>query len=505
MDKPRQRTLVFCTAYTHGSAGPFYTWNQRYRTWVDAIRSTALDYDQILLIDDGSASLPDWPDVTIVRSGDDIRCDAPLVLYHFREHLGRRAVSDFPGWVRSFFFAATYAQANGFEKVVHIEADAFLISHRIQQYVNDINDGWVTLFCPLFARPESGIQIIAGSALERYRAFAEQPVDALAGAVIETTLPFTHIETSFIGDRYGEYLDYVPVQAEWCMQAVPTGKIPLDAFYWWLPKRSPPEAAAAPVIVAPPVGEQGRTHGGAWYTDFFWHFDKMLKPRRYFEVGTHIGDSLRAFSCDAVCVDPHFSLQPDVLQARRRTYLYQGTSDEFFGTDDLSRLFPEGFDVAFLDGLHHAEVLLRDFINAEARSTANSVIFLHDCLPLNERMTERSQRLDPEEDEATRDFWTGDVWKVMVALKECRPDLRMHYIDCGPSGLVACLNPNPIVTTLRDRYADILAGFDRLRLSEFGFDRLWSLFPTLSSRSLMSDSTNMAAVFGHRWDATPDV
>src|SRR5450631_3652660 len=94
--------------------GPWYTWDQRYRAWLDGIRSSELEYDQVLIIDDGSAALPDWPDTVIVRDTDPDGSEAPIVLYHFTEHLGRRSVSDFPGWVRSFFFAARYAVANGF-------------------------------------------------------------------------------------------------------------------------------------------------------------------------------------------------------------------------------------------------------------------------------------------------------------------------------------------------------------------------------------------------------
>jgi hypothetical protein len=496
MDKPRQKTLVFCTAYTHAAAGAFYTWQQRYRTWVDAIRSTSLTYDQVLLIDDGSATLPDWPDLQILRGGDDLTTDAPLVLYHFAHHLGRRAISDFPGWVRSFLFAARFAEANQFEKIIHVEADGFLISRRIQQYVNDVQTGWVTFFCPLFQRPESGIQIIAGEAIRSYAKFAKQPVESLAGAVIETTLPFTHVETGFIGDRFGEYLDYVPRHADWCMQAVPNGSIPLDAFFWWLPRTPAGENTPVPQpSLLTDIGVDLGQHCGLWYTDFFWHFDKLRKPQTFFEIGTNAGHSLRCFSCDAVCVDPHFVLEADVIAARRRTYLYQGTSDEFFSSNDLSRIFPDGFEVAFLDGLHHAEVLLRDFISTERHSRAGSVIFMHDCLPLNERMAERERRWDETESEATRDFWTGDVWKVMVALKNYRPDLKVYYLDCGPAGLAVCMNPNRNSTMLSEQYDEIVAGFSQLNLQGFGFKDLWTLFPMLDSKKLIEDTASMKRVF----------
>jgi len=501
---PRQKTLVFCTAYTHRDAGAFYTWNQRYRTWVDAVRDTALDYDQLLLIDDGSSTLPEWSDLTVLRAKDALRTDAPLVLFHFDDHRGRRAVSDFPGWVRSFFFAATFARANGFAKIVHIEADGFLISRRIQQYVNDIRDGWVGLFCPLFKRPESGVQIIAGTAIKAYEDFASQPVDALAGVVIETALPFTHVEKSFTGDRFGEYLDYVPIQVDWCMQAVPNGRVPPELFFWWLPKRPPPETAAPAVEMRVQKAGCELVHRGVWYTDFFWHFDKILRPLVYFEIGTNAGHSLRCFSCDAVCVDPHFVLETDVLQARKRALFYQGTSDAFFADGDLSRMFPDGIDVAFLDGLHHAETLLRDFINTEKHCREGSVIFVHDCLPLNERMAERERRWDETEDEETRDYWTGDVWKILIALKERRPDLKIIYLNCGPSGLVACLNPDRGSTVLQENYHQIVDRLAGLELASVGFKSLWTMFPMFNSRSLIEDPSNMKTVFGDRWSIMSD-
>jgi hypothetical protein len=127
------------------------------------------------------------------------------------------------------------------------------------------------------------------------------------------------------------------------------------------------------------------------------------------------------------------------------------------------------------------------------------VIFLHDCLPFNERMAERVRRWDETEDEATRDFWTGDVWKVVTALKKYRPDLKVFYLDCGPAGLVACLNLARQSTTLWDNYAEIVAHFERLDLADFGFQALWAEFPTLDSRKLIEAPSNMRAAFGDPW------
>jgi hypothetical protein len=499
MSNGRQRTLLFCTAYAMPHLGKFYNWDQRYTIWLKGIRSSNIHFDQILIVDDASPTVPEWSDVTVLGPGDPLQTQAELVFYRFDEHLGRRAVSDFPGWVRSFFFAAEFAEANGHEKILHLESDAFLISPRIQNWVNELRDGWTSLWCPRHRRPESGIQIIAGSAMQTYKDFASQPVEALAGAVIETTLPFTHVESGFIGDRYGEFQDYVPRQAEWCMQAVPNGKLPPEIYYWWLPDMT--EIAdrmaqdSSVDVLTRPVPTEG--HAGVWYTDFFWHLDKVGGPTRYFEIGTHTGSSLRAFSCDALCVDPKFIVSDNVIAGRKRTMFFQGTSDEFFQTGELDRMYPQGYDIAFLDGLHLAEALLRDFINAEKSCAPGAMIILHDCLPFNERMAERDRRFGDESEPAEiRDYWTGDVWKLLPALKKYRPDLAIAYLDAKPTGLVICKRLSRNSTALADNYDAIVAEMETATLSALGFDALWEMFPTLSTRELIANPALMRKTFG---------
>ena len=147
------RTLVFCTAYAENPR----TWDQRYRTWLRAVRSSGLRYDQLLIIDDGSAILPRWPDITVVSESEKPQHHAAIVLFHFGIRLGRGGLRDYPGWFRSFCFAAQYAKENGFAKVVHIELDAFVISARFAAFINDVSQGWVGFQLPRHKMPESAI------------------------------------------------------------------------------------------------------------------------------------------------------------------------------------------------------------------------------------------------------------------------------------------------------------------------------------------------------------
>jgi hypothetical protein len=235
-------------------------------------------------------------------------------------------------------------------------------------------------------------------------------------------------------------------------------------------------------LIAPPDDLVAR---GVPYLDFFRFLDRQLAPRSYFEIGTATGASLGCFSCDAVCVDPAFTLEGDALGARSATHLFRMTSDAFFRRHDLRRLFPDGPDISFLDGMHRSEFLLRDFINTERACHRRSLVFLHDCLPANARMTGRAYEQGDESEGPWRLAWTGDVWKMIPLLAKHRPDLTLLILDCGPTGLVAISGLDPSSTVLAEAYPSLL---EELRALEFSSDMragLWTGAPILSSRSLL--------------------
>ena len=241
------RTLIHCTAYAQSRL----IWERRYRRWVDAIHANALGQQQILLVDDGSPVLPGWPDTDIVtlRSPDDaaaIRSTAPILLLRYADRLGRAAVYDFPGWHRSFVTGLRYAAAQGFEKLVHLESDAYLVSERMRDWVRQASSGWTALWAGKYDFPEIALQVIGPDQMAAAEAFARAPYDGLVGVTHETALPLTHIEKRFTGDRYGEDEPPVPADADFAAQ-VPAQREP--SYYWWLRGAAGP-AAALPGRVA---------------------------------------------------------------------------------------------------------------------------------------------------------------------------------------------------------------------------------------------------------------
>lgn len=172
-----------------------------------------------------------------------------------------------------------------------------------------------------------------------------------------------------------------------------------------------------------------RLPGPAYYRVMQW-VHAFLRPANYVEIGVHKGVSLHQVRDTPLIigVDP----KPDILPAIEKqlpsaaTHMYELTSDEFFDRYDLSELLERPVALAFIDGLHLFEQVLRDFANLEKHSDARTVILLHDCIPFDAQTASR---------ERTTEFYCGDVWKASLALRRRRPDLNMVIVRTAPTGL----------------------------------------------------------------------
>ncbi|MET7243155.1 class I SAM-dependent methyltransferase [Methylobacterium sp. EM32] len=194
-------------------------------------------------------------------------------------------------------------------------------------------------------------------------------------------------------------------------------------------------------------------HAGIDYQDLLAYLHRELRPRNYLEIGTRHGGTLALSGCRSIAIDPHFQFtDPAIFSSRPVTLLYQLTSDEFFASHDARALFGEPIQLAFLDGMHRCEFLLRDFYNTEAASAPNSVIAIHDCLPVEIPMTSREEHGIVPVEPHRAGWWTGDVWRTALLLKRERPDLDILALDAHPTGLIIVTNLDPGSTRLKDNY-----------------------------------------------------
>jgi hypothetical protein len=196
---------------------------------------------------------------------------------------------------------------------------------------------------------------------------------------------------------------------------------------------------------------------GPYYLDVLAGLHRRLQPKSYLEIGTDRGNSLALASCACIAVDPNFAFpSPHPVSNKPLCALYQLTSDEFFATVDAAVVLGRPIELAFLDGLHHCECLLRDFMNAERSCRRHSVVVLHDCLPVDHLMAERQHSRARLSHMHRMAWWAGDVWRCALLLKRRRPDLRMVAVDAGPTGLVVITNLDPASTRLSVNYSSLV-------------------------------------------------
>ena len=170
----------------------------------------------------------------------------------------------------------------------------------------------------------------------------------------------------------------------------------------------------------------------------------QLRPRTYFEIGVDLGNSLAQSRATSIGVDPAYRITAPI---HCDVQLFRETSDDFFAMGDAFDHFGGlPIELAFIDGMHLAEFVLRDFMNTEKHMSPGGVVILDDMLPRNSLEAFRIRR--------TRG-WTGDVYKVHEVLATYRPDLTLVPISTYPTGSYMVVGLDPTNTVLDDHYAEI--------------------------------------------------
>ncbi len=229
-------------------------------------------------------------------------------------------------------------------------------------------------------------------------------------------------------------------------------------------------------------------HTGMPYDWFLARLSRAAAVQRYLEIGVARGAVFAQIACrHGIGVDPEFTLDANVAANKTRVSLYQVMSDVFFQHLRLRRHLGGRIDLAFLDGMHLFEFLLRDVMNTEAVSRRDSILCLHDCLPLAEPMAERDPMRAQARSRGTAyaDWWTGDVWKVVPILAKYRPDLTVMLVDCAPTGLVVITGLDPSSRVLKRNYEAIVREFSELPNDAAGIARMYEAHPLVPAEEAL--------------------
>lgn len=140
-------------------------------------------------------------------------------------------------------------------------------------------------------------------------------------------------------------------------------------------------------------------------TDLLNHLATKYNLKRYLEVGLQRPEQ----NFDKIICEYKVSVDPD--PNAHASFLM--TSDDYFkGLNgiyvlEINSVIDPKFDLVFIDGLHTAEQVKKDFENALKILSPNGFICLHDCNPLKEEHT-----IVPRP--TPTGHWNGDVWKYAV-------------------------------------------------------------------------------------------
>lgn len=234
------------------------------------------------------------------------------------------------------------------------------------------------------------------------------------------------------------------------------------------------------------ISPAARVADGLGYLAFLTETHRIIDPEWYLEVGTSRGHSLTAASCKSVAIDPAFRINTEIVGKKPELYMFQEESDTAFASPRLKAIDPR-FDLAFLDGMHLFEFLLRDVLNAERFMSKSGIMFLHDTAPFNSPMASREHVV------GRPGGWTGDVWKVLPILAEARPDIQITHLNCRPTGLTMLRGPWSRRGGMTKAIEKLISKFMSMSIDEYRFERYYSEFPLQSPATVLEE---LRATFG---------
>jgi|SRR5690606_24088327 len=140
-------------------------------------------------------------------------------------------------------------------------------------------------------------------------------------------------------------------------------------------------------------------------TDVLNHLARKYNLKRYLEIGVQVPE----LNFDRIECEYKVGVDPDPKAKAN----FQLTSDEFFkrypSFDGFKIIEPVVFDLIFIDGLHTAEQVKKDFENALKILSPGGFIVLHDCNPLKEEHT-----IVPRP--TPTGHWNGNVYKFAASM-----------------------------------------------------------------------------------------
>ncbi len=189
------RTCLFTNMYLRGNDPSGNPRIDRAIKFLDYYYARNIGFDQIYVTDNGGQSkeiawlIHYFPHIKLIR----------------HPYMERGRGHDYlPCWRTTHDYQI--AIHDGFEKLILLDDDAFILSTRLLKHVNELKSGWEAMYCPKWDLPETGLSILCKDAFPAYFEFLKIPYANRnhQDNLIENILPYTKVNKDFNCDRWGE-------------------------------------------------------------------------------------------------------------------------------------------------------------------------------------------------------------------------------------------------------------------------------------------------------------
>lgn len=148
----------------------------------------------------------------------------------------------------------------------------------------------------------------------------------------------------------------------------------------------------------------------------------LKRPTNYLEIGVRNPND----NFNKILADTKYSVDPGI-EFKENPVDFKVTSDVFFEGLRNDTLLEQSiqFDVIFVDGLHLAEQVMRDFENAMQFLKDDGFLVFHDCNPPTEWHARENFNFSFT---PAQGYWNGTTWKAFVEIRK-RTDLFSCCVD----------------------------------------------------------------------------
>lgn len=171
---------------------------------------------------DGRTNLPNEQFVRLCDGTENIPSFSQdqLTVIHWSDALPRIDQWTCPGYYRSLYTLARCAKEQNFDKLIYCEWDFFVLNRAMMEEIAAIDHGLIAYWVPRYLFAESNL-IICGK--EHFQVLLDAAVTnsdkALTTETIaENSFPWTEVRKHRVGDRYPEFREDIPLNADYCAQ-----------------------------------------------------------------------------------------------------------------------------------------------------------------------------------------------------------------------------------------------------------------------------------------------